>query len=147
MISFLNKIWARLTCKTVFHVAPESAVDSIKAGISPVGNVWSQYGEGFYTFAKRSDAHKWQTLRPELIGISEEHVILEFRIPRRVWKHLLRKKVHKSYNWQVPQSWISGFDILECNWGVTPDTLCLQEAKQYKFNPHTYSLLDTALVW
>lgn len=141
-----SDILTRLTNKTLYHVAPQSAVPSISAGVNPGHNVWSQYGEGFYTLAKRRDAHKWQRLRPILLETSEEHVILEFHIPRRIWKRLRRKRVPESYNWRIPQSWIQEFDVLECNWGVTPETNALRRAKQYKFNPNTYEILDATLV-
>jgi len=136
----------RLTNKALYHVTPISAVQSIKAGIDPGYNVWAQYGQGFYTFAKLRCARKWQRLRPILLDTSEEHVILEFRIPRRLWKRLRRKRVPESYNWHIPRNWIQEFDILECRWGVTPETSYLRGAKQYKFNPNTYEILDAALV-
>jgi len=100
----------------------------------------------FYTLALLKDARKWQRLRPILLDTSEKHVILEFRVPRRVWKRLRRKRVPESYNWRILQNWIREFDVLECHWGVTPETSTLRGAKQYKFNPHTYEILDAALV-
>ena len=145
-IAIFSDILTRLTKKTIYHVTPISAVLDIKAGVNPGYNVWAQYGQGFYTFAKRRNARKWQRLRPILLDTSEEHVILEFRIHRRMWKRLSRERVPESYNWRVPQNWIREFDILECYWGVTPETIALRGAKQYKFNPHTYEILDSALV-
>ena len=104
------------------------------------------YGQGFYTFAKRRDALKWQHLRPKLLDIQEEHVTLEFRIPRDVWRRFRRKQVPEFYNWRIPQDWIREFDILESPWGITPETRSLKNAKQYKFNPNTYEMLDASLV-
>ena len=141
-----SHISTRLTNKTLYHIAPISAVSGIRVGINPGDNVWAQYGPGFYTFARRRDARKWQRLRPILLETSEEHVILKFRIPRHIWKRLRRKRVPESYNWRIPQNWIRAFDILECHWGVTPETRALRGAKQYKFNPNTYEILDAALV-
>jgi len=145
-IAIFSDISARLTNKTLYHVTPISSVPNIRAGINLGYNVWAQYGQGFYTFAKRRDARKWQCLRPILLDTSEEHVILEFRIQLRVWRRLKRKRVPESYNWRVPQNWIREFDILECHWGTTPETIVLRRAKQYKFNPNTYEILDVALV-
>ena len=145
-VAIFSDILTKLANKTLYHVATISAIHSIRAGINPGNNIWAQYGKGFYTFAKRGDARKWQRLRPILLDTSEEHVILEFRIQRHIWKRLKRKRVPESYNWHIPQNWIREFDILECHWGVTPETSALRGAKQYKFNPSTYEILDSALV-
>jgi hypothetical protein len=134
------------THKVVYHVTPISGVSRIQTGIEPGYNIWAQYGQGFYTFAKRRDAHKWRLLRPTLLEISEEHIILEFRIPRHFWKQLNRQKVPATYNWRIPPDWLQRFDILESNWATTPETATLSSAKQYKFNPHTYWILDAALI-
>lgn len=80
------------------------------------------------------------------MNTTEAHVIIEFRIKRHVWKQLRRKVVPEEYNWRIPADWLNEFDVLEGPWGVTPDTLPLQGTWQYKFNPHTYFLLNDALV-
>ena len=139
-------ILTRLTNKTLYHVAPISAVPHIRMDINPGYNAWAQYGQGFYTFARHRAARKWQRLRPILLETSEVHIILEFQLPRRVWKRLKRKRVPESYNWRIPQNWIQEFDVLESEWGITPETDALRGAKQYKFNPHTYQILNAALV-
>jgi hypothetical protein len=141
----LHEIWRWLTCKAVYHVSPQRYVASIEEGIDPGDNSWTQYGRGFYTFARRTDAEKWQRLRPLLLEIDEAHVILTFYLPHRVWRRLRRKVVPDEVNWNVPAEWLEEFDILEGLWGVTPETSDLQEVWQFKFNPHTYDLLNDAL--
>jgi hypothetical protein len=128
---------------TFYHVAAAADVPSIKQGIDPGPNDWTQYGKGFYTFFNRADATKWQGHSPASLM-----VILELRLPREAWDRMRKRDVPPDSEWwHLPAEWLEDYQVLWGPWAVTDDTEAMDGAWQVKFNPNTYHLLNEVRVY
>lgn len=130
---------------TFYHVAAAADVPAMRQGIHPGDNSYAQYSQGFYTFLTREAAVRWQEVRARLI--KEPTAILEFRLRREVWDEMRKRTIPQDFDWSVPDKWLADYDVLEGLWDPTPYTEAMAGTWQVKFNPHTYHLLDEALVY
>jgi hypothetical protein len=128
-----------------YHVAPLEDVAAMREYIDPGENDWGQYGRGFYTFASRDDADRWQRVLQTSISTAPT-LVLEYRIPLDLWDWFRRRDVWKEYNWRVPRGWLAEYDVLEGPWeSRTPATAAMAGCWQVKFGPHTYPWVARAL--
>lgn len=127
---------------TLYHVADAEGVPNIQEGLDrrPPLNRWAQYAEGFYLFGDLRDARQWQENR--ILFWRRHHVVLRFEIPDAEWQPLHVEFVSDENDWNLPDEWLTDYDVLEGRWGYTPDTHVMAGAWQYKFNTHCLVLLN-----